>query len=380
MAQQQPPTGAQPVRALMLNQGIASDVGVKGMPRAEAAFSAGLDDRIDPSFVRLREFTWTERIFKRRVPALGAADAGPLRWHLARARAGREAVEAAIRRGNVDVAHLTTHVQGLLLGRLADQLPTVLSVDVTIAQWQRLLRRRPPGSRPPADMLPALALEKRAFERAAAVQAWTGEVARQIRSSAPAARVVTLHPGIDLDLFRPGDGERPPGPLRVLFVGGRFVDKGGPDLLAALEPWLGEDVELHVVSRSEVPPRQGVVTHRLEAASPPLLQLFRDADVFALPSYSDAVPWVVLEAMASATPVVASDVGSIPELLGYGAAGLAVPPGDVAALREAVSFLLFDEEARRSTGAAARHRCEQHYDLRLQGRRLADLLVDIATP
>lgn len=88
----------------------------------------------------------------------------------------------------------------------------------------------------------------------------------------------------------------------------------------------------------------------------------------------DAVPTVIKEAMAVGTPVIASDVAGIPELLDQGRCGVLVPPRDVGALAGAVERLLADESRRRQLAAAGREYAERTFDLWRNGRRLADLL------
>ena len=95
-----------------------------------------------------------------------------------------------------------------------------------------------------------------------------------------------------------------------------------------------------------------------------LPDLYRAADLFVLPAIHDprgnvdGLPNVVLEAMASGLPVVASAVSGIPLAVIDGATGLLVPEGDAGALRNAVAALVADPEARRRMGAAARRRAE----------------------
>jgi glycosyltransferase involved in cell wall biosynthesis len=71
----------------------------------------------------------------------------------------------------------------------------------------------------------------------------------------------------------------------------------------------------------------------------------------------------VLEAMAAGLPTVASDVGGIPELIVDCESGLRVPPGDDAALAEALRRLLEDDELRARMGRAARERARNHFNL-----------------
>lgn len=371
-------------RILFLNQGRASPVGVMGHPRAQDALrslpgAAYAELGVRPTFQELRPFSRLERVVKKRVPGVGVRDLGPLRWQLARAQAAREVVRGVVRTRSHEAVHLTAHVAGLTLGRCYRQLPVALSVDVPMWEWQQLLRRLPSSAAPTWDLRTSLRMERRALEAAALVIAWTDTVADQLRRAAPAAAVVTLHPGLDTETFTPGRTGGSGGPVRVLFVGGRFADKGGHDLIEALAPDLGAGVELDVVTTSDdVPLREGLRLHRLGPGDPRLAALFREADLFCLPSHSDAVPWVVLEAMSSGCAVVASQVGSIREMLGYGTAGQTVRAGDVGDLRGALRSLVADPTRRRAMGRAARGRVEAHYDARRQSARLAGVMHDLA--
>jgi glycosyltransferase involved in cell wall biosynthesis len=81
--------------------------------------------------------------------------------------------------------------------------------------------------------------------------------------------------------------------------------------------------------------------------------LYACMDVFALPSLAESCPLVLLEAMACRVPVVAAEVGDVPEMLDGGAAGILVPPGEAAALASGIERLLDDRGlgARNATAA-----------------------------
>ena len=83
-----------------------------------------------------------------------------------------------------------------------------------------------------------------------------------------------------------------------------------------------------------------------------LVDLYREADAFVHVSLTEGVPGVILEAMGSGLPIVATDVGGVREALDDGGAGLLVPPRDPAALVSAVRSLAGDPELR--AGLAAR--------------------------
>src|SRR5207302_3647087 len=98
-----------------------------------------------------------------------------------------------------------------------------------------------------------------------------------------------------------------------------------------------------------------------------VIEKLRAADIFALASVTDAegasdvFPTVILEAMASARPVVSTRLAGIPELVVDGETGLLVSPGDIAALTEALQRLVCDRELRVRYGCAGRARIEQHF-------------------
>jgi glycosyltransferase involved in cell wall biosynthesis len=252
-------------------------------------------------------------------------------------------------------------------------LPIVLSVDATVWDWHAMGIWRSVRGWSRRALAPSLRLERRAFSAAWRVAAYTRWTADAVRHAAPDARIVELHPGVDLERWRPEPREPRERP-RALFVGGRFSAKGGADLLEVARPLLGEALDLDIVTGARVPGATGVRVHRLQPNDPALVRLFRQADVFVLPTYGDAVPWAVLEAMACGVPVVAYDVGAIGELLDHGRAGVLIERGDRDGLRAALGELLADPERRQALGRAGRAHVEAQHDGRVQAQRLVRLL------
>lgn len=103
----------------------------------------------------------------------------------------------------------------------------------------------------------------------------------------------------------------------------------------------------------------GASVHFLGSTARPLT-VMAGADVFTFPSQAEAFPYVILEAMSVACPIVASDVGGIGEALAPGT-GLRVAPGDPAALAAAVTTLLSDPDTAKDLGSAARRRVVQMF-------------------
>jgi glycosyltransferase involved in cell wall biosynthesis len=353
-------------RVLFLGQGRAGPSDAMGHARAVDALKLGMahsDVPLEYRFDEVPALARWQRALVRPIPGLGDGGRRTLRWHLLRSYGARRIAEAQLRHARPDVIQVTTSQVSLLLGdRFQRRVPVVFSNDITNCDWLRLLKRVPDDAPLPPYLRRVADLERGALNRAALCIAWTDSVMRRVRALAPAANVMALHPGIDLEAFRPRVGPRPPGPLRILFVGARWERKGGPDLLAALGPVLGAGVELHVVTPEEIPQDRGITVHRLRSGSDELVRLFQRADIFCLPSRADAVPWVVLEALACGVPVIASAMGSIPEMVGE--AGLVTRAGDIEGLRDAIGTLSEDPALRTAMGEAARARAEASYDAR----------------
>jgi glycosyltransferase involved in cell wall biosynthesis len=95
------------------------------------------------------------------------------------------------------------------------------------------------------------------------------------------------------------------------------------------------------------------------------------SDVYVLPSFTEGVPRSIVEAMALNKAVVATRVGGVAELLGEGAHGLLVAPGDVDGLAEAMGRLAGDPAARRALGnrAGRTARAGYAFDSHVEGLR-----------
>lgn len=106
--------------------------------------------------------------------------------------------------------------------------------------------------------------------------------------------------------------------------------------------------------------------------------LLAAADLFVLPSERDALPTVLLEAMAAGLSVVATSVGGIPEIVDDGESGVLVAPGDAAALAAALRELAGDPEARRRLGAAGQRRARERFALDAWAARLETLYRSVA--
>jgi len=92
-------------------------------------------------------------------------------------------------------------------------------------------------------------------------------------------------------------------------------------------------------------------------------RLFRETDIFVLPSYAEGMPMSILEAMSYGVPVISTIVGGIPELIEDGETGLLVNPGDIDMLYEKMNDLIHNDEYRKKLGENGRLKIEKNHNI-----------------
>jgi glycosyltransferase involved in cell wall biosynthesis len=158
---------------------------------------------------------------------------------------------------------------------------------------------------------------------------------------------------------------------RLVMVGRLQAPKDPLTFVRALATLRGQDFEAVLVGEG---PDRGAVeeeVRRLGIESAVQLlgerndvpELLGTAEIFVLSTRSEGLPLSILEAMATGLPVIASDVGGVPELVIDGETGLLVPPGDPDALAAAIRRLLEDPPLAHRLGEAGRVRVAEHFDL-----------------
>jgi glycosyltransferase involved in cell wall biosynthesis len=106
-----------------------------------------------------------------------------------------------------------------------------------------------------------------------------------------------------------------------------------------------------------------------------ILEYYRDADVFVLPSFAEGVPVVYMEAMAMGLPTIGTAVGGTSELIQHGVSGLVVPPGDLDALVDALRRVLTDEALYARLSEGGRRKVVAEFDIADIGTQVASLFA-----
>lgn len=182
-------------------------------------------------------------------------------------------------------------------------------------------------------------------------------------------RVFTVHNGVDLSEFPCRDTWRTDAqtPFTLLMVGAVNANKGQRLAIEALQHLPG--VRLVIVGDGEERPALQALARCLGVAGQvqwagqqaDTSAYYRQADAFLMLSRFEAMPFVVLEAMASGTPVVACAVGGVPEAVEHGRNGVLLPERTSAALVAQVRSLMADPKQARSLGREARCTVESRF-------------------
>jgi glycosyltransferase involved in cell wall biosynthesis len=192
-----------------------------------------------------------------------------------------------------------------------------------------------------------------------------------VRAGYPAARIHVVPNGVPL---RPG----PKGVCTHAVYAGRLSpEKGIPTLLGAAR--LAPQVPLVLAGDGPLANavRESAADHVRYAGSLGLSEvagLLRKASFAIVPSECpENLPFAAIEPVAAGVPVVASRVGGLPEIVEHGVNGLLVPPGDPAALAEAMRSLWCDPDRTARLGTEARRIAVERFSLSRQVHRLLDL-------
>jgi glycosyltransferase involved in cell wall biosynthesis len=215
----------------------------------------------------------------------------------------------------------------------------------------------------------------------------------QARCPNAAPKIHRVYNGMDLTNFAGTQAKQGNGaPIEILSVGRLVAFKGFDYLIEACEQLRQRSIQFHCEIIGDGPLRENL-QHQiaelrlgdrvtLAGALPQdcVQEKLRACDIFALASTtddhgaSDVFPTVILEAMASARPVVSTTLAGIPESVIDKETGLLVPAGESGLFADALETLCRDADVRTRYGTAGRTRIEEHFQVEITVRPLIELL------
>ena len=198
----------------------------------------------------------------------------------------------------------------------------------------------------------------------------------------PYSKIVYLPNSVDTNLFKPGEQKEE---NMLLFVGRISQSKGLHILLESLRR-LNDPIRLIIIG----PPdwdvnyyqsilkmiadenRRGIHEIKYLGAKEQseLVEWYQKASLFVLPSFIEGFPVTLLEALSCETPVIATPVGGIPEIIKNHQTGLLIPTGDSIRLAKAIQYLLENEDVRLKMGYEGRTFVTKHYSLEATVKKL----------
>lgn len=272
-----------------------------------------------------------------------------------------------------------------LLRALSVQRPDVVVLDsiaaAFLAPWIAAVRapvlamvHQPPGGidHGPIRRLAQAVLDRAAYRHVERVLAASQQLAVQFGAQGFASKLVVIPPGRDVAPAAAGRQRdlRAGARAALLCVGNWVARKGILQALDAVARLPAGLARLHLAGDDRADPRYAARVRRRLArrdlagrvechgrlTREDVAALYRDADIFVLPSVREPYGTVYGEAMAAGLPVVGWRAGNLPYLAEHRQEGLLVPPGDVAGLASALRTLAEDDELRARLAVAARRR------------------------
>jgi glycosyltransferase involved in cell wall biosynthesis len=209
-------------------------------------------------------------------------------------------------------------------------------------------------------------------------------VLKQFHAILPGVRMAVIPNPIDIELY--GSKKRAPmkGNYRILFMGWIVREKGVYDIVDAMPEVVNRfpQVEFLFAGNKEIEQLKKMIEDRHLSQHAKVLgwvdlkhklNLLLTSRLLLLPSYTEGIPNVILEAMASGLPTITTPVGGIPSVFIEGETGYFVPPGNTRELTARITQMLDDDEDCVRISSLSVRRAREYYALNVIGRRLEDI-------
>jgi len=185
----------------------------------------------------------------------------------------------------------------------------------------------------------------------------------------PSDKVACVYVGVNVPASEKNSGQEKYASKNILFVGLDWERKGGPDLLEAFQQVLKAHPDAHLTiigPKPSVHVPNCTILGKLPLDA--LLPYYESASIFCLPTKLEPFGVVFVEAMSHRLPIVATDIGAIPDFVTNGKNGYLVSPGDTAGLAHVLVKLLDDPEQLEQFGDHSYKLYKQRYNWKQVGR------------
>ncbi|MBW4539347.1 MAG: glycosyltransferase family 4 protein [Myxacorys chilensis ATA2-1-KO14] len=297
------------------------------------------------------------------------------RFQIGFAYMARRLVIRKLAQAQYSALHFHTQPLAFFCLDLMRELPAIVSLDRTTVQAAR--------ERTSASFYwtfqPNIRLEKKVFEAAQSIVSFSESARRSVIEDygIKPDKVALVYPGVNVKQITPchqtvTDSQTL---CNILFIGGDFERKGGYDVLDVFLKHFSNQAKLHLVTQASITcdhTNVHIYTN-IKAYTAEWLELYQQADLFVMPTYSEPFGWVFIEAMAAGLPIVATRLNAIPEIVAEEETGLLIEPGDRTALADGMRRLLRNPDLRRTMGAKGRLVAEQKFNYRTHFEQLERL-------
>ena len=276
-------------------------------------------------------------------------------------------------------------IQTQTAGRIALQLPRDVPVVVAIDSTRKLMvHGESRYSRSPL-FEPVYRLEKRIFDRSNLVISWSNWAAESVVKDygINPEKVRVVRNGIRLPEAQstPQLSARNQ-QIHLGFVGNDFLRKGGDLLLRVHQEHFADRAHLTLITSHHVRTSslRNVSVRRDVPWDELMTQVMPTFDVFVFPTRFDYSPFAVVEAMATGLPVIATSVGSIPEMVNEGVSGFLIEPDNAEQLIDRISWAVNHRHRLREMGDHGRRSALAGYSADQTYPHLLNLLAEVARP
>lgn len=294
-------------------------------------------------------------------------------WSLQRSLLTRSCVRSLEKSGrSFDAAYFNAPSPAFFLRQFRHRTPFVSALDATPIVLARYGYYKPRAEANPIVRQLRHRLTVSVFKDAAHLLAYSAFIKESLVTDygIKEDKISIVPPGVDLGIWsrhtmNSPRGNHASGRLQVLFVGANFARKGGDLLLSIARRKDFQLCDFHFVTpNSHVPNEKNIFIHaNMKANSEPLRALYRQSDIFVLPTRADFSPNVICEAMAMELPVLSTSVGGIGEMVLDGETGFIVAVDDEIAICDRLRLLIDDGKLRTRLGSNGRRLVESKFNL-----------------